>query len=259
MGFMSGDREVRVGDGWWVQAFDELYPMRYRHRDLGEAERFVECLGHLYPLSPGRILDLGCGDGRYLQALVARGQAPLGLDLSDPLLRSARERLLETDLVRADMRRLPLRPCSFSHVLMMFTTFGYFAEEENLRLLRNVAGLLVEGGCLVLDLINPAVLRRTLVAHSKKALEGRLVTERRWIDETGPFVCKETRVASSGTEAERVYEERVRLYEPEELDALFSSSGLRIGTRFGDYDGSSFGSGSSPRMIFVARREGSLE
>ena len=254
---MSDLHPARIPDGWWEQAFDELYPILYQHRDLQEAVGFLEQLSAHAPLALRRILDLGCGGGRYLRALAEQGLDPVGLDLSASLLASARAMLPGLDLVRADMRRVPLRSRSFDWVMLMFTTFGYFQSEgENLSVLREVSRLLEKGGRVVLDHLDAAALRRSLRPRSTRSLGGLDLEERRWIDEEGPFVCKETRVAAGSGARDRIYRERVRLYEAGELEAMLASVGLQTETIFGGYDGTSFRAGRSERMILIARCEG---
>lgn len=69
----------------------------------------------------GRILDLGCGDGRHLVFLAKHGLAPIGLDKAFWGVRraqelAARERLVFC-LVCADMGSLPLQAAIFDTVI----------------------------------------------------------------------------------------------------------------------------------------------
>jgi SAM-dependent methyltransferase len=69
----------------------------------------------------GRILDLGCGDGRHLVFLAKQGLAPVGLDKAFWGVRraqewAARERL-EFCLVCADIGSLPWKAGSFDTVI----------------------------------------------------------------------------------------------------------------------------------------------
>jgi SAM-dependent methyltransferase len=56
----------------------------------------------------GPAADLGCGPGRDLEAIRAKGIRAVGVDRSDGMLERARRRGLP--VVRGDLRRPPLRP-----------------------------------------------------------------------------------------------------------------------------------------------------
>ena len=167
------------------------------------------------------------------RARVDLGGNPIGVDLSLPFLLRARQASSDVPLVRADMRALPFRPGSFRAVLLMFTTFGYFpSDEEDLKVLSDIASILEPEGRFVLDYINAGHLREHLVP-TRNAGSCPQVEERRWIDTGGEFLRKESRVAEAGSEEVRVYRERLRLYEPAELDAMLDAARLRVRDRWG--------------------------
>lgn len=241
---------------WFRLSFDALYPLLYRHRDLQEADGFVGGLLERHPLGAGRILDLGCGPGRHLEALERRGLAAVGLDLSAALLESARGRLAHPLLVRGDMRDLPCRADVFGWVLVMFTTFGYFPEEgQNDRVLSEIARVLAPGGWLVLDLHNARETRRRLVPRSSRTVDGLRVEERRWVEADGRFLRKTTSVSEPRTGGVRSYDERVRLYEEPEIGAMLSGHGFDVVERWGGYDASAFEAERSRRLLILARRK----
>jgi SAM-dependent methyltransferase len=255
---MSMPKDPRTAE-WFRRTFDELYPSLYSHRDVGEARDLLDRLGALLPLASGRVLDLGCGPGRYLRALSERGAQAVGVDLSRPLLLDARRSLPGFPLVRADMRLLPFRPGSFRTALMMFTTFGYFAtDEEDLLVLRGVSSLLEPGGRFLLDYVNAHFLRDHLVASSSRRVEQSAIEERRWIDADGRFLHKESRVAPLAGGEEKVYRERLRLYEPVQIEGMLRATGFEIETRLGDYRARPFDEAASPRLLVVARSEGEV-
>lgn len=74
-----------------------------------------------------RVLDAGCGYGRIAIPLAARGYRVSGLDLSAPLLISAREAALtqgvRLPLVTGDMTRLPFRDASFDAVICLWSAY----------------------------------------------------------------------------------------------------------------------------------------
>ncbi len=68
----------------------------------------VECLG---PLAGRRVLDLGCGKGRFARALASRGARVVGLDVSPAMLAAGHPTGI--DRVLGSARRLPFREGSF--------------------------------------------------------------------------------------------------------------------------------------------------
>lgn len=84
-----------------------------------------------------------------------------------------------------------------------------------------------------------------------------MIEERR-IDEDspgGPAVRKRVRILNDRTgRVEASFEERVRLYDAEEIDRLLEASGLRIlGARMGAVDGTPWSWGA-PRLVRLAER-----
>lgn len=252
--------EDRGGAEWFRHAFDDLYPSLYSHRGISEARDLLACLSRTIPLTDGLVLDVGCGPGRYLRALVEIGGRPIGVDLSLPLLLHARRASAGVPLVRADMRALPFRAGSFGAILLMFTTFGYFlTNEEDDSVLRGAASLLRPGGRFVLDTINAGYLREHLIPESNRRLETRMVEERRWIDSAGKFLHKESRVSGAEGEDVRVYRERLRLYDVSQIESMIRAAGLEVYKILGDYECRPFDRSTSARLLVIAGREKGVE
>ena len=241
---------------WFEVAFGRNYLELYPHRDLAAARAEVE--GLVARGVGGRVLDLGCGPGRHALALKECGIDVVGLDRSRELLEVARS-LGATDhtrgplagrLVRGDFRLLPFEAGAFDAVLMLFSSFGYFGDEDNARVLAGAARVLDHDGVLVLDLMNAARVRATLVPESRVEREGSVLEERRSLIERGRRVRKDVCVRGpDGTQ--RAWREDVRLYEPSELGELLAGAGLLLLRLEGDFDGSPHGS-TTPRMIVWA-------
>lgn len=234
---------------WFEEWFGEEYLALYPHRDLAEAARAVQLIRNTLPWQDGwRVLDVACGAGRHSRALREAGARCVGLDLSAALLRRARS-TAAVPLIRADMRALPVRPASMDLTVNLFTSFGYFAtDEEHRAALAQMAGTLRPSGWLVLDFLNAAAARAGLVAQERTELAGQPVGIRRELSDGGRFVWKRITTADG-----REFTERVRLFAPEELDAMLESSGIVVRHRFGDYDGGPL-TDSAPRVLLMGER-----
>ncbi|HEY7194743.1 MAG TPA: methyltransferase domain-containing protein [Gemmatimonadales bacterium] len=235
---------------WFKQWFGEEYHDLYAHRDEADARRAVNLIRGVVTLAPGAwILDLACGPGRHAAELARTGGHVVGFDLSRAMLRRAHERN-DAVLVRGDMRALPFKNGTFALAVNLFTSFGYFLDDaEHARVVRQVAATLASGGHFVLDYLNAEHVRRTLKVTERA--EGGDVFVTRRIDEGSRYVIKEIELRDEG--GGRRFQERVRLYGPDELTALFAGAGLEVVARFGDYEGSPAGA-TSPRVILVGRK-----
>ena len=233
---------------WFEHWFGDEYLALYPHRDSADAEKAIALIADTIPWRSGlRVLDIASGPGRHLAALEARGADPVGLDLSMTLLRRAR-RVTDAPLVRADMRQLPIRSASVDLALNLFTSFGYFAtDDEHREVLAGMIDTVRPGGWFALDFLNAEVLRDTLIPEGEATMGERPVRITRRISDDDRFVIKEIDPGDG-----RVFREQVRLFTPADLEGMLAK-GLHLIARYGDYLGGDLTS-ESPRAFFIGQR-----
>ncbi|MEV8017486.1 class I SAM-dependent methyltransferase [Streptomyces sp. NPDC086554] len=97
------------------------------------------------------LLDVGCGPGNHLQYFAAAFDHVEGADLADAQLASARSRLPDVPVHRADMRTFDLGR-QFSAVTCLFSAIGNISGTDELRAaVRSMARHLRPGGVLVIE------------------------------------------------------------------------------------------------------------
>ncbi len=230
---------------WFEEWFGEDYLRLYPHRDDADAKRAVALICRTVDLQPGwRVLDVACGAGRHARAFVELGAHCFGLDLSATLLRVARQ-VTTAPLIRADMRQLPIRPGSMQLTVNLFTSFGYFERDaEHAAALEEMIATVRPGGWFVIDFLYAAAVRRELVPEETVELPGQKVQVRRSVSPDGRYVCKSIRAPAG-----KHYQERVRLFEPDQISDMLQTAGVTVRHRFGDYDGSRLSPQASRTII----------
>lgn len=238
---------------WYETAFGPIYPLVYSHRNDESAQAEAEAMTVLLDLPPGRrrVLDLCCGNGRHAAVLSALGFSVYGTDLSEVLLELAAGREeLAGRLVRADMRCLPFGN-DFDAVVNLFTSFGYFSrDKENKAALVEAGRVVVKGGRILIDHINPPEAGRRIGSDTRKR-DGLTISQRRWLE--GKRVRKHVQVTLQDGNMIDVTED-VRLYDSGELEALLKSAGFTDINFYGTFTGEPLEE-NSERMIAVARRK----
>src|SRR5437762_2413116 len=140
---------------WYQEWFGEEYLELYSYRDEHEARQQVSFFRSQFGTIYGCVLDLACGMGRHMAELQALGYSPIGCDLSWILLRTGRTENGTTPVARADMRNLPFCSDSFGGLVNFFTSFGYFAtEDENQQVVREMSRVLKRRAGFLFDYLN---------------------------------------------------------------------------------------------------------
>jgi SAM-dependent methyltransferase len=233
---------------WYQEWFGEEYLELYSHRDEAEARQQVAFFRSVCGPLDGRVLDLACGMGRHIQELQTLGYRAVGCDLSYTLLRTGITEYGAMAVARADMRHLPFGDSVFAGLVNFFTSFGYFAEEdENLQVVREMSRVLQGGAQFLFDYLNVDRELDNLVQRETRETPLGLVRIERWFDRSDRSFNKRMTIG------EKRYLERVRGYDLDEISAMFASCNLSIRSAFGDFDGSTF-TRTSPRLILVGSR-----
>jgi len=119
-----------------------------------EIRFLIEELGLEKPMS---ILDVACGFGRHSIKLAEKGHYVTGIDRMDGFLCTARKRAefqgLKINVIQKDMREVVFNE-EFDRALLLFTGFGYFSDDQNLEVLKNISKSLVPGGLFCFDTFN---------------------------------------------------------------------------------------------------------
>jgi len=145
----------------WYEKLFENYGMKYDDENftqgtIGECD-FIE--KEINYNKTARILDVGCGTGRHSIELSKRGYTVTGIDLSESMLKRAKNKASDQNLKivfqKHDARKLPFFN-EFDLVIMLCE--GAFSlmetDEMNFQILRNTANALKPKGKLIFTTLN---------------------------------------------------------------------------------------------------------
>ncbi len=201
-----------------------------------------------------RILDLACGFGRHANRLAELGHQVTGVDITPAFLEMARQdaarRGVHVEYVQGDMRNITYRQ-EFDRVLSMFTSFGYFGDDDNFKVLKNVARALKPGGLFCLDTMNRDRLVRQFLPCAVTEKERDLMIERNEFDPVTGRIYNRRIIIRHGRRKDAPFS--VRLYTATEMAYLLKEAGFDRWWFYGDWDGSPL-TLESRRMIVIARR-----
>jgi SAM-dependent methyltransferase len=248
---------------WWETFFDDDYLRTVRPPTRPQVAHQVEFIERRLGLRPGAsLLDVGCGLGLQVLELNARGYVGVGLDLSLPMLTRASEeaqtRGVRVNFLHGDMREMVF-DAAFDAVLCLGTTFGYFDDETNRRVLERLYRALKPGGALMIDVVNRDHVLPTqpnLVWFEGDGCVCMEETELNFF--TSRLHVKRTVIHDTGKQTDNEY--AMRLYSLHELGQMLNAVGFRVVEVSGrdTVPGVFFGH-ESPNLIIVAQRRVAAE
>ncbi len=239
-----------------------------KERGEEEAEALAKVMRQRGVPEGGRILDLGCGIGRHSVPLAKRGYEIVGVDLSPEFIKRAREYGRaegvqgSTSFQRGDMREIASSlegQEAFDAIINMWTSLGYYGENVDRQVLKQLVGLAVTGGVLLVEMGNREAILRRLCSREWEAAGDIVRLVSRWYEEDRAFMVNEwTTYRREGENLTFVGKLTVdhRFYAPGDLKQLVESAGWTV-------EGTYSGLGLEPldpqspstRLLLVARRD----
>lgn len=222
------------------------------------SDREVASLVKLLDLHPPmKILDLACGFGRHANRLAALGYSVTGIDQSADFLNLARKHAsdmsVDVNYLQVDMRQIEFVE-EFDVVIMMFTTFGYFNDGDNFRVLENITRALRPGGWLGFDIPNRDVTLKVLSPAVVLEKNRDLMINRNSFDMVSGRWHNQRIVIRNGIRRDKPFS--IRLYNPTEIRELVQKAGMDVSHLYGDWNGQPL-TAESRGMVVLAQKPSS--
>jgi ubiquinone/menaquinone biosynthesis C-methylase UbiE len=137
------------------------------HNHIGETRATLAVLGDL---PPGRLLDCGCGNGRFFQHYPAH-VTPVGFDASLNLLRICKKKGRAKRLVCGEMEHLPFKDGVFDRAVSV-RVIQHLQEQE--LAVREISRVLRTGGEVTLHCYNE-LSSKAVVKHVRQSWVGKVL------------------------------------------------------------------------------------
>jgi SAM-dependent methyltransferase len=216
------------------------------------------------------ILELACGTGRITITLAQAGFSMTGIDNAEGMLREARRKSaeagVEVDWVIADMRGFDLSK-AFSLIILPANTLCHLLDLSDFETcMTNVRKHLAPNGRFVIDvfvpkmefLINKPDERYPFSEYDDPDGSGRIVVTESYIYESDTQIKRlKTYHLIPGEGAEIEGELNMRMYFPQELDALLKYNGFVLECKYGSYNRTDFDTMSEKQLLVCRLAESS--
>lgn len=208
----------------------------------------------------GPVLELACGTGRLLQPLADAGFAATGIDSSPGMLAEARRKGGLARYIEADMRSFRLEP-RFGLIFLAANSLSHLLDLDSFQAcMARVREHLAPGGRFVVDVFVPKLQmllvdpsqRQPLAEYDDPDGAGRVVvTAQSRYDPITQIKWTKTfhRLPGAATEVEGSL--NMRMYFPQELQALLRYNGFQLEGAYGGWQGDMPLTDGSPKQIYV--------
>jgi len=224
--------------------------------EIERAPKEIDKIETLADLDPDmKILDLCCGVGRHSIELAKKGYDVTGVDLTEHYIEKARKKAekeeLDIKFIRNDMRNFK-RKENFDVILNLFTSFGFFEdEEENIKVLENIYKSLRSEGKFVLDVMGKEILARIFKKRDWSETDTGVKLEERNVKKDWSWM--KTRRILITDEDRKEYNISHWVYSAKELKDMLKHVGFSSIGVYGNYDGEPYDE-EADRLVVVAQK-----
>jgi SAM-dependent methyltransferase len=239
-------------DSFWDDFSDKLFTEDHWIRAEDEVNSVIDLLD----IQQGsKILDLCCGPGRHSIELGKKGYSVTGVDRTLTYIKKAREQAIisgvEIDLITEDMRKFR-RFNQFDVVLNLYTSFGYFSNPDDDKLvLNNVYSSLKSGGKFLMEMIGKEILARIFLERNWYKKGEVVYLEERKIEDGWEMISNKWILINDKKMKE--YSFRHRLFSGAELSILLRDIGFKSVKLYGGLKGSPYDN-TATRLVALASK-----
>ena len=206
------------------------------------------------------VLELACGTGRITVPIAQQGFKIIGMDVSEGMLARAKEKAikqqLKITLLQMDIRKFDLK-LKFRLIIFPFNSIAHLHDLQGIdNCFKSVRAHLHDEGRFVLDFFNPNLA--LLIRDNETPL---FVSEYPDPDSENMVIITETNRYDKASQINYIklhyrigdrkftHDLNMRIFYPQELDALLHHNGFIVEDKYGAFDKALFTSDSEKQIV----------
>ncbi len=226
-------------------------------RVIARSAKFISKL--LSKFNVYSVLELGCGTGLYLIPLKKDGFDVEGLDLSQSMLKEARQKSKTIKLYKKDMSNFKINKKYDAIICLNSSLLALPNFQPIKKTIKNISKHLKENGIMILCLPNHS--KEIKESHNERSEETHKITGgilksicfshkkgNKWIEEWYGTVKKSNKVYKF----KDIFEEFI--FSPKELENFLKRTGFKILKIYGSRTGENFNNKSSYRRVYLCKK-----
>jgi len=215
-----------------------------KNKDQTETQKEVDLLVEVFPREQfPKVIDLCCGLGRHAISLAKEGYDVTAIDKNPEIIKQAEEMAnsqeAQVNFICDDVMNVSPELGEFDLCIIMWQSFGYFSDEQNLELLKKINSILRPGGSLFLDVYNSQFMENQ-VGEKSFDVGGLEVTQ------TTTLEGGRIKINLSYSNGEKDQFDW-QIFSPDELDEFTNEAGFQSVRTFEGFQDSTI-EGVKPRM-----------
>lgn len=240
---------------WFNDWFDENY-LKFYLLNQGEelTKKQVKFIIDVLDLKEGsKVLDICCGTGRHLIELSKIGIKGVGIDFNKKYIKLANKNKgkdINLKFLNIDARQIDFEN-EFDAAISIWTSFGYFSDDENLNLLKKIHKSLKKNGKLLIDLENIYYLLNNLPKERWGKKESEYILERNQLNLRSSRLKTERIIINNKNKFEYVRD--YRIYTLSEMEIYSLEAGFKLIKFYGGYEKEELNF-SSKRLIVILEK-----
>ncbi len=149
----------------------------------------------------GKILDIGCGNGRWYPVIRKLSFDYVGIDINQDLLGTASRNNSIDTLIRGDATKTPFKDESFDTIICLFGVIAHLDDNEREKWVMEIHRILKRNGTALIatgNHISPFSLPWMLIRRNHIEMRGKKtkvynLTKKQFLDQFNDFNCMEFR------------------------------------------------------------------